>query len=53
MEPCVGGRAKVLASVRGVLFQPGRPDAARRAIAEHLNRLSLLQQAGEELLAAR
>jgi hypothetical protein len=48
-----GGKAEVLASVRGVLFQPGRPDAARRAIAERLNRLSALQQAGEELLAAR
>jgi len=47
-----GGKAEVLASVRGVLFQPGRPDAARRAIAERLNRLSVLQQAGEELLAA-
>lgn len=41
------------ASVRGMLFQPGRPDAARQAIAERLNRLSLLQQRGEQLLAAR
>ncbi len=48
-----GGKPEVLASVRGVLFQPGRPDAARRGIAERLNRLSVLQQAGEELLAAR
>lgn len=41
------------ASVRGMLFQPGRPDAVRQAIAERLNRLSLLQQRGEQLLAAR
>ena len=41
------------AGVRGAVFRAGRPDAARRAIAERLNRLSALQAAGEQLLAGR
>ena len=41
------------ADVRGAVFRAGRPDAARHAIAERLNRLSALQAAGEQLLAGR
>lgn len=48
-----GPAAAAPAGVRGAVFRAGRPDAARRAIADRLNRLSALQAAGEQLMAGR